>query len=145
MKRLMTFALICFTAAVTACAGDDKPITFSELPAEAQAFIKKYFDSSAIALAKMDTDFLDRDYEVIFTTGDKVEFDAKGQWTELKCTFSKVPDECIPAEIGAYVAKSYPDTKIIEIERDAKKTEVKISSGIEIEFDKNYNVIDIDN
>lgn len=145
MKRLMTIAIIAFTVAATACAGDDKPITFNELPQNSQAFINQYFSSQSIALAKMDTDFMDKDYEVIFTSGDKVKFGADGQWTEIKCTYTQVPQDCIPAEISAYIAKTFPDTKIIEIERDNKKTEVKISTGIEIEFDKNYNVIDIDN
>ena len=141
----MTLALVVFVAAISACAGDDKPISFSELPQNTQAFINQYFPGQNVAFVKVDTDFLDKEYEVIFTSGDKAEFDANGEWKELKCTFSQVPTDCVPNEISEYISKTFPDTKIIEIERDTKKTEVKISTGIEIEFDKNYNVIEIDN
>ena len=145
MKRLTTLALVAFVAAISACAGDDKPISVNELPQNTQSFINQYFPEQSVAFAKVDTDFLDKEYEVIFTSGDKAEFDANGEWKELKCTFSQVPTDCVPTKVSEYINKTFPDTKIIEIERDTKKVEVKISTGIEIEFDKNYNVIDIDN
>lgn len=98
-----------------------------------------------VALAKMESGLFDTSYDIIFTNGDKVEFDRNGNWTELKCKYSQVPARLIPAAISSYVKKNYPSTKVLEIERDRNEYDVKLSNGIELTFNKKFQVIDIDN
>ena len=43
------------------------------------------------ACAVMESDWFDKSYDVIFTNGDKLEFDKKGVWTEVNCKYSAVP------------------------------------------------------
>ena len=75
MKKLV-FLLVClFTLQTVARADDDKPIQVTQMPQQAQQFIKQHFADSKVALAKMESDFFYKSYEVIFTNGDKVEFD----------------------------------------------------------------------
>ena len=82
MKKLV-FLLVClFTLQTVARADDDKPIQVTQMPQLAQQFIKQHFSDSKVALAKMESDFLYKSYEVIFTNGDKVEFDNKGNWED---------------------------------------------------------------
>ncbi|WP_368325634.1 PepSY-like domain-containing protein, partial [Phocaeicola vulgatus] len=83
--------------------------------------------------------------DVIFTNGDKLEFDKKGVWTEVNCKYSAVPVAVVPEAIKKYVATNYPDAKMLKIERDKHDYEVKLSNGWEIKFDMQFNVIDIDN
>ena len=85
------------------------------------------------------------DRSVIFTDGNKVEFDKKGNWTEVNCKFSVVPQGIIPAPIQKYVTTNYADAKILKIERDKADYEVKLSNGWELKFDSKFNLIDIDN
>ena len=85
-----------------------------------------------------------KSYEVIFTNGDKVEFDNKGNWEEVNCKYSAVPAAIIPATIQKYVTTNYPDAKILKIERDKKDYEVKLSNRTELKFDLKFNLIDID-
>ena len=66
------------------------------MPQKAQQFIKQHFAGSNIAMAKVESDFLQKSYDVIFTDGNKVEFDKKGNWTEVNCKFSVVPQGIIP-------------------------------------------------
>lgn len=145
MKKLV-FLLVClFTLQNVALADNDKPIQVNQMPQSAQLFIKKYFADSKVALAKMESDFLYKSYEVIFTNGNKVEFDKKGEWTEVDCKYGSVPRAVVPAAIQKYVASNYQDAKILKIERDNKDYEVKLSNRTELKFDLKFNLIDIDN
>ena len=65
---------------------DDKPIEYAKLPKQSQEFISNYFAGKHIALVKMDKEFFDTSYEVIFSDGNKVEFDKKGLWKDVDCT-----------------------------------------------------------
>ncbi|MFT0508485.1 PepSY-like domain-containing protein [Bacteroides thetaiotaomicron] len=150
MKKLV-FLLVClFTLQTVARADDDKPIQVTQMPQLAQQFIKQHFSDSKVALAKMESDFLYKSYEVIFTNGNKVEFDKKGNWEEVDCKHTSVPvaiipAAIIPAAIQKYVTTNYPDAKVLKIERDKKDYEVKLSNRTELKFDLKFNLIDIDN
>jgi hypothetical protein len=98
-----------------------------------------------VAMAKMETDFLSKSYDVIFTNGDKVEFDKKGEWTNIDCEYSSVPSDVIPAAIHAYVNKNYPNAKVKQIEKDRKGYDVELTNGWDITFDKAFRVVDLDN
>lgn len=144
MKKLVLLFVCLFSMQVVAWADDDKPIKVEQMPQRTQQFIKKHFSDSSIALAKMESDFLSKSYDVIFTNGNKAEFDKKGEWKEIDCRYSQVPSAIIPAAIHNYVTKQYPNTKILRIEKENRNYEIKLSNGWEITFDRNFNVIDID-
>ena len=145
MKKI-TFLFVClFALNLTVWAGNDKHIQVTEMPKSAQQFIKNHFANQSIAMAKVETEFMDKNYDVIFTNGDKVEFDKKGKWTKVDCEHSQVPQAIIPMAIQHYVAKNYPDAKVVKIEvTDRKGYDVDLSNGFDIEFDKKMNVRDID-
>lgn len=145
MKKVLLLLVCLFTLQTVVRADDDKPIQVSQLPQAAQTFIKQYFPNSKVALAKMETDWFDKSYDVIFTNGDKLEFDKKGAWTEVNCKHSVVPVAVIPEAIKKYVTTNYPNAKVLKIERDKHDYEVKLSDGWEIKFDMQFHVIDIDN
>ena len=144
MKKLL-FLLVClFTMQTVVRADDDKPIEVSQMPQIAQTFIKQHFADRKIALSKMESVFFQKSYEVIFTDGDKVDFDKKGNWTEVNCKHSSVPVAVIPAPILTYVKKTYADTKVLKIERDDKDYEVALSNRMELKFDTQFKLIDIE-
>ena len=140
MKKLV-FLLVClFTLQTVARADDDKPIQVTQMPQPAQQFIKQHFADSKVALAKMESDFFYKSYEVIFTNGNKVEFGKNGNWEEVNCKYTSVP-----TAIQKYVTTNYPDTRVLKIERDKKEYEVQLSNRVELKFDLKFNLIDIDN
>lgn len=145
MKRLAFLFVCIFTLNMVTLAANDKPIQMEEMPRLAQQFVKKYFSGHSVALIKMETDFLSKSYDVIFTNGDKVEFDKKGHWTKIDCEHSVIPTGLVPDTILGYVQKQYPTAKILSLElTDHKGYDVELSNGVDIEFDKKFNVIDID-
>ena len=148
MKRIIKSAVIALVSIVafsaTAMADNDKPISVSQLPATAQQVIKKHFKAKKVALAKMETGLFEKSYDVVFNNGEKVEFDRRGNWTEISCKMSSVPAALVPAKITQYVKSTYPGTKILEIEKDDNRYEVKLSNRLEVTFNRNFQVVDID-
>ncbi|WP_455585688.1 PepSY-like domain-containing protein [Bacteroides sp.] len=145
MKKLLLLFVCLFTFQAIVKADDDKPVQISQLPQAAQQFIKTHFGNSKVAIAKMESDWFDKSYDVIFTNGNKLEFDKQGNWKEVDCKYSAVPATVIPAQILKYVSENYPDAKVLKIERDKKDYEVKLSNKWELKFDLQFNLIDIDN
>lgn len=145
MKKMMFLFMSLFVMNLAVFADNDKPIQVTEMPKEAQSFVKSHFANQSVAVAKMETDFLDKTYDVIFTNGDKVEFDKKGNWTKVDCEHTQVPQAVIPAAIQQYVSKNYPDAKVVKIEKtDRKGFDVDLSNGFDIEFDKKMRVVEVD-
>lgn len=143
MKRiLLSILAICFCFA-TSCAGPDRPIAVSQLPAAAQTFIKTNFPSEKVSHAFIDEGF-STEYEVYFENGNQIEFDKNGQWKEVKCIMGKVPAKIIPASISKYVSQYFSETDIIKIKKERRGYEVELRNDIELEFDLNGNFIKMD-
>lgn len=130
---------------ISACASGDKPISKENLPQAAQTFIQTYFSDKAITLVKQDTDVARKTYDVVFADGTEVEFNGKGLWTEVSTKTGAVPQDLVPETIRTFVSGKYAGQTICRIERERAKTEVKLSNGLELTFNKDGRLIDIDN
>lgn len=145
MKKLVLAVVAMFTMSTMVMADNDKPVQVNQLPAKAQTFLNTYFKDVKVALATQDTELFSKSYDVVFNTGDKVEFDKSGEWTEVRCRQTGVPAAIVPAQIAEYVKTTYPDAQILQIERDDRgEYEIKLSNRWEITFNKQMQVIDID-
>lgn len=144
MKKLLFILTCLFCLNTVVMADDDKPIRFDQLPKKAQQFVNNNFKDSKVTLTKVDTDWFDKAYEVIFTNGDKIEFNKSGDWTEIDCRHNAVPANAVPQTIKNYIRDNYSDAKVLKIEKDAHRYEVKLSNKVELEFDNKFNLIDID-
>ena len=145
MKKFAFLFLSLLMVNVVVWASNDKPIQVTEMPKAAQAFIKSHFPDQSVAVAKLENDFMSKSYDVIFTNGDKVEFDKKGNWTNVDCEHTQVPVAVIPQPIQEYVTKNYPNAKVVKIEKtDRKGYDVDLNNGFDLEFDKKFRVVEID-
>ena len=144
MKKLAILLVCVFAVSTVAMADNDKPIQIGQLPTAAQTFITTHFKGNKVALAKQETELFDKSYDVIFTNGEKIEFDRSGEWTEVSCKINGVPAAIIPQAIKTYVESNYPDAKVMKIERNRHEIEVQLSNRWEITFDNQMRVIDID-
>lgn len=147
MKRIletMLFALaLLFASPASANTDGGKAISPGKLPQAALQTINTHLPGRKIAIAKVESELFSKSYTVIFTNGEKIEFDGRGRWTEVKCKRSAVPASLVPAHIAQYIRANYPDCRILEIERD-DEYEVKLSNHVEVTFNKKFEVIDID-
>ena len=143
MKNIKFFLLMAMvmTMSLTMSADDDdRVITYQQLPQSAQTFLKQHFAKKVPLVVTADWD----DYTIVYESGERVEFDKKGNWKEIECRASKVPANLVPDQINTYLKKNYPGKSVIKLERHRSVYEVKISNGMEIEFNRNFQVIDVD-
>lgn len=144
MKQLITLTICLFAFFGVSQADEDKPIQVNQLPKKAQEFIKQHFAKHSISYAKMEKDFWEKNYDVVFVNGDKIEFDKNGNWENIDCKFSEVPTTIIPQQIIDHLSKHYPQAKVIQIEKNSRGYEVELNNKIEIKFNLNFQVAEID-
>ena len=144
MKKIFLALACVFTLVTNACADNYQPIERTQLPEKAQAFLSTYFPEAKVSLVRKEIDVLELNYDVIFTDGSKVEFDRKGNWTEVDCSTHPVPAGIVPSGITKVIEAHYPDAQVTKIERDHREIDVQLSNRVELTFNKHLQLVDID-
>ena len=145
MKKILLILVALFSVgALAAVADNDKLINKSQLPIAAQQFIDANFAGVDLMYAKEECNILFNSYEVRLANGVKLEFSNKGNWEEVDCQQNEVPAAIVPQPIKEYVDKNYPAEKILKIEKNRNDYEIKLSNRLELKFDKDFNLYDID-
>ena len=144
MKKIILAIACVFTLVTNACADNYQPISQTQLPEKAQTFLATYFPEAKISLARKEIDVMELSYDVIFTDGCKVEFDRKGNWTEVDCLTHPIPSGIVPEAISKVIRAQYPDAQVTKIERDHRETDVKLTNRVELTFNKHMQLVDID-
>ena len=142
MKKIVYLALFLgFALTNTSCNSDKKAQAIN-------AFVKTYFpDTEVIANIKdgFDCDVTLSDYTQIGFDGNLF---GKLEWDEVDCRHASlsttVPAALVPAEISNYVNRIHGSQSITKIAKDNRGWDIELSNGVEIEFDKRFNVIDFD-
>lgn len=144
MKKILVLCVALATLVGTAHADEKRAIDIGQLPAAGQEFLKTHFDGHTVAFVAEEGLLWGKEYEVRFTDGTQVEFDEKGAWKEVRAHAGGVPAAIVPQEIAAIVGRDYPQVAIRRIERDRKGWEVRLSNSLELEFDRQMRLVDID-
>ncbi len=144
MKQLITLTICLFIFSGIIKADNDKPVTIDELPQKAQEFLKQHFSKNTISYAQVEKELWDKKYDVVFTNGEKIEFDKNGEWKEIDCKFSAVPDILVPQQIQDHIKKQFPQNKIIQIEKDSKGYEIKLNNKLELKYTQTFQLKEID-
>lgn len=139
-KKIVMMLAFVLTMCMPIMADNDRVITFDQLPVQAQTLLKQHFADKVIMIVTVDYD----DYTVMYQSGEKVEFDKRGNWKDFNCKTSAVPTALIPAQIKAHVNATFPGTTIIKLDRDRRGYDVKLNNGLELEYNKNFQVVEID-
>lgn len=143
-KIILTLAAIFSIGIFSVSADNDKVINKGQLPAEAQQFINEHFNGVDLTYAKEERDILRKSYEVRLANGVKIEFNDKGVWEDVDCQFGEVPAEIIPEAIRKSINDNFAGVKVLSIERNRNNYELKLSNRLEVKFDKDFNIYDID-
>ena len=143
--RILMIAICCMMSFnIVANAGNDKPINVNELPAKAQTLLTKHFKAQKVMLATIESGVVSRSYDVVLRNGTKLEFDKKGNLTEIDCKQGIVPSQLIPQPIKNYLKENYRGETVRKIEWNKKEYEVELTNGIDLTFNKHFQLIDID-
>ena len=149
--RTITTTLIAVIASATTlfaaslwAQSEDRPVSYDNLPAEAQTFISTHFANEEVSHIILDRDVISVDYNVTFLSGTKLEFNSDGEWKEVDTRNGIVPNAIVPQAIAEYVKKNYPNREIREISRNHYHTEVTLTGGLELTFNKHNQIVDVD-
>lgn len=143
-KTIAILTVLMLAVPMKASTDNDRPISITEMPAIAKNFISTYFPSETVALAKEERDLFRISYEVLFTSGSKVEFGQDGIWTKISCRYSEVPQGIVPDNLSGKVMELYPGSRIIGIEKDRRTVEIKLDNRMELKFSKDGRLLDVD-
>lgn len=148
MKRILRILMIAICCMVScnmvANAGNDKPISVNALPAKAQTLLSQHFNGQKVMLATIESGVVSRSYDVVLQNGTKLEFDKKGNLTEIDCKQATVPAKLIPQAIRNYLMENYPAQAVKKIEMNKNEYEVELANGLDLTFNKHFQLIDID-
>jgi hypothetical protein len=142
MKKIFAVAAIVL-ASLQIVKADDRPVTFSQLPVPAQTFINTNYPDEKISYATKDDDFILPDYNVMLANGVKIQFEHSGALEKIESR-TGIPEDLVPFQIRDYVKMHYPDAIFVEYEIGKRSYEVKLSNRLELKFNRNFNVIEID-
>ena len=128
MIRILMIAICCMLSCnMAANAGNDKPIAVNALPIKAQTLLSNHFNNQKVILATIETGVINKSYDVVLQNGTKLEFDKKGNLTEIDCKQGKVPAKLIPQAIRNYLKENYPAqaVKKIEMNKNERKPQTQ--------------------
>ena len=138
-------AIYCMVSCnMVANADNDKPISVNALPTKAQTLLNNHFNGQKVMLATIESGVISRSYDVVLKNGTKLEFDKKGNLTEIDCKQETVPAQLIPQAIKQYVKDNYAGQSVKKFEIKRNEYEIELSNGLDLTFNKHFQLIDID-
>ena len=139
MKKLSI--IVAFVAIL--CFGMTKAMAQNTNPAITQ-FVEQYFPKATVHVVMPDDD----DIDVVLNDYTKIEFKLNNEWKKVDCehatTYTSVPAELVPEQITAYVNANFAGAIIKKLEKKFRGWEIELSNGLEVKFNNNFSVIDID-
>jgi hypothetical protein len=141
-KQILTLATILLLGFTTFAQNGMKNI--QQLPQKAQEFVKTHFNDYKVAYVLTDKELADIDYKIRFEDGTEIEFNAKGDWTDVSGKQNCIPTGFILKEITNYVNTYHNDLCITDIEREFNRITVELSNNLEIEFNSKGELISYD-
>ena len=143
MKNFIAVGIFALVLLMTACS--DKPVAVEQLPQPVKAFIQQHFPGQAITYAEKDVELTGSKYDVVLADGTRVDFDTDNVWDKIECTMaSPVPTAVIPAPIVAHIQTNFPDAMILKIDKDHDGYEVELANGLELKFNKQGVLTEMD-
>lgn len=120
---------------------DDQDIDPANLPTTITNYISQNYPNLTIVEAELD----DNVYEIYLSNGLELYFDSNGNFIGLDMDDMPVDPATLPTSITNYLQQNYPNDSIVSAELDDNMYEIYLSSGVELYFDMNGNLLYVDN
>lgn len=141
MKRIVLLAIGIFAATVMA-SSREVPVTFDQLPSAAKTFVNENFPGETVTMALKDVHGR-AEYDVRLSDGTELEFTHSGALKKISSR-AGISEKLIPDGIRRYVSAHFPGAGYREYEVGKRTYEVKISNGMELKFNRNFMVMEVD-
>ena len=107
-------------------------------------FVTQYFPNATVQMVMPDDD----DIDVVLNDYTIIEFRRNNEWKKVDCehstTFTAVPAALVPEQITAYVTTNFPNTIIKKLEKNFRSWEIELNNGLELKFNSNFKIMEID-
>ena len=133
--KLLIFTLSVMILSSIALMAQDMPIQANQLPANAQNFVKSNFANDQIVYAEQDRN----SYKVELASGVEIDFDRKGNWTDVSSKMP-LPTQFIPAAIMNAVQAKYPQVPVLEISKEYNSYKLKLGNNREVYVSNNGQI-----
>ena len=107
-------------------------------------FVTQHFPNATVQMVMPDED----DIDVVLNDYTKIEFRLNNEWKKVDCehstTFTAVPATIVPEQITAYVNANFAGAIIKKLEKKFRGWEIELNNGLELKFNNNFKVMEID-
>ena len=143
MKNFIVSGIFALVLLMTGCS--DKPVLPAQLPAPIQTFVQQYFPGQTITFAQKDLELTGWKYEIFLADGTHIDFDTDDMWDKIECSLTNpVPTALIPPPVASTIQANYPDAMITKIDKERNGFEVELANGLELKFNKQGAIVDMD-
>ena len=142
MKRILISALAVVAISVMASCRE-KMVTFTQLPEVAKTFINTNFPDDTVVAVTVDDDLIRPDFDVRLSSGVELQFEHDGA-LEKVASRNGISADLIPQTILDYVSANFPSAGYREYEIGRRTYEVTLTNGLELKFNNNFQLIEVD-
>ena len=140
------FTLIAAASMLLACE-EEKIIPANELPAAGRTFIETHFPDVETTAVVREKEGLEVDYTAYLANGFDIDFIKSGDWDDVDGHVSPVPESILallPGNVPEYVAGTFPNLRIVEVNRERYGYEIGLSNGMELKFNSSGRLTGMD-
>ena len=144
MKKYFAMILVVMMTTMSACADDERLITYEQLPAAAQAKVSEFFQRTDVSYCTEEREFFGNEFNVRLNSGWELKFDNDGELIKADAKKTALPAGLVPEPLQKYVSTTVPSAAISELKKDGRNIDVDLTNGLDLVFDLNYNFLRID-
>ena len=143
MRSIIVSSIFALVLLMTGCS--DKPVLPTELPAPVMSFIQQTYPGQTITFAQKDLELTGWKYEVFLADGSHVEFDTDDTWDKVESSMTQpVPAQLIPAPIATHLQANFPGAFVTKIDKERNGYEIELATGVELKYNKQGALMEMD-
>ncbi|WP_300752722.1 PepSY-like domain-containing protein [uncultured Brachyspira sp.] len=128
MTKKLFALLITLTIFSTSSLFADWVVPASALPQKARTFIKRVYPQAQIWKVERDGG----KFEVKLSNGASIDFSANGTWLNIDGEYNGVPMSVLPQAVANTVRRSYPQARMIDVEKEWGNYKIKLNNMMEL-------------
>ena len=100
--------------------------------------------ANAVAFAMKDWGLFGSEYDLTLNDGTTISFDSNKTWDKVNSPVAPVPASLVPAPITTYLNTNFAGVALMKIEKERYGYEVKLANGLEMKFNQQGALREID-
>ena len=128
MTKKLFALLISLTILSTSSLFADWVVPASSLPQKARAFIRRVYPNVQIWKVERDGG----KFEVKLSNGASIDFTLNGNWLNIDGEYNGVPMSVLPQAVANTVRRTYPQARMIDVEKEWGNYKIKLNNMMEL-------------